>query len=305
LWDKLKLTTGCILELKEGSIDDGPGIRTVVFLKGCPLNCQWCHSPESRSFFPQLVLYRSKCVLCGKCEHLCPQKVHQVADEHHLKREACLQCGLCVDNCSHAALEIIGQTLKANELVDMLLRHRVFFQNSGGGITFSGGEATSQYQFLLALLCGCKLECIHTALDTSGCISWGKLCTLLEYTDLLLYDLKHLDEARHKYLTGVSNKLILSNLCKLKDHKTNVVVRIPLIPKINDDPAHLHAVGQFLSQTAKQERVELLPYNELAAAKYDWIDMSYELGELKRQTSEHLDNLRSVLEAYNLKVSIR
>jgi pyruvate formate lyase activating enzyme len=212
---------------------------------------------------------------------------------------------LCADNCSHAALEIIGQTLKANELVEMLLRHGVFFQNSGGGVTFSGGEATSQHQFLLALLCGCKLENIHTALDTSGFVSWYQLSSFIEYTDLLLYDLKHLDDTRHKYLTGVSNKLILENLCKLKAYKTEVVVRIPLIPGINDSLEHMHTVGQFLSQTAEQERVELLPYNELAAAKYDWIDMDYNLGEIKRQTDKYLDEIRSVLEAHSLEVSVK
>jgi pyruvate formate lyase activating enzyme len=305
LWNELKNTMGCILELKEGSTDDGPGIRTVVFLKGCPLDCQWCHSPESRSFLPQLALYRNKCTLCGKCQHLCPQKVHGVEDEHTLEREQCLLCGLCVQNCSYDALEILGQEIQAAELLDKLRRHCIFFYNSGGGVTFSGGEPTGQAEFLLALLIGCKIENIHTALDTCGYISWDRFAPLLEYTDLILYDLKHLDENKHKNLTGVSNKPILTNLCKLKEHNTKVIVRIPLIPQKNDNLEHMHAVGQFLSQKARQHRVELLPYNELAAVKYDWLDLDYKLGEQPGQTRNRLEEIMTVLSSYGLEVNVK
>jgi len=305
LWRDSKETTGCILELKEASTDDGPGLRTVVFFKGCPLNCKWCHSPESRSYLPELALYRNKCVLCGKCQHVCPQKVHRVGTDHAINRDQCLVCGLCVNNCCHDALEILGNETSAADLMSIICRHRVFFENSGGGVTFSGGEATSQYTFLLALLYACKLEKIHTALDTCGYVSWSRLSILIKYADLLLYDLKHMDEGHHKRLTGVSNKRILNNLCKLKAHNIDVIVRIPLIPKINDNLAHMHMVGQFLSQKAGQQRVELLPYNELAAVKYDWLDIDYAMDEKTTQTRETLDQIKSVLASYKLDVTVK
>ena len=264
---------GLLCDLDTFAIHDGPGIRMTVYLKGCPLSCAWCHSPESQCAEPELVFVRDRCALCGGCVEVCPQGAHHLEDgQHAVDRALCRACGRCVEVCAHGAVAIKGYPATAGEIIARAVRMLPFFRHSGGGITLTGGEVILQPEFALAVLRGCRAQGIHTAIETCGACPWPTLERLLAYTDLVLYDLKLMDDAAHRHWAGASNRLILENAARLAGRK--VQVRVPLIPGITDTEENLRAICAFMRDVGLSE-VTLLPYNEAAGAKYQWLDRSY------------------------------
>ena len=263
------VSTGIIFDIKRFSIHDGPGIRSTVFLKGCPLSCQWCHNPESQSFTPEFLFRVDRCLLCGSCIEVCPEGAIRIDNEKIITDiKKCVVQGQCVSVCYPGAREIIGREVSPSEVVDELVRDRVFYEESGGGVTFSGGEPLSQSEFLEESLKLCHEAELKTALDTCGSAPWEELESQLPYLDLVLYDHKLLDDRLHKKFTGVSNKNILENFVRLGKSGIEVIVRRPVIPGVNDSSEEINRLGVFLQENNGVSKIDLLPYHALSADKY-------------------------------------
>jgi pyruvate formate lyase activating enzyme len=292
---------GLIFDIDTFAVHDGPGIRMAVYIKGCPLECAWCHSPESQSASRETILVRDRCAVCGACVVACPEAVHSVEKrEHVLERARCQVCGACVQACPNGALQIKGYSTSAQEVVAKAVRMKPFFEPSGGGITLTGGEVTGQPEFATAILAGCRAEGIHTAIETCGASSWPRLKALVDLCDLVLYDLKLIDEEAHRRWTGASNRAILDNAGRLASY--NVQVRVPLIPGITDTEENLAGIYAFMRQVGLC-RVALLPYNPSAGAKYEWLDRPYDL-QGEPQDPATLDRLASLGRTDGLEVAI-
>ncbi len=245
-----------IFDIVRGSFVDGPGIRTTVFFKGCNLKCAWCHNPESQSFNPQMMFYKDKCTLCGKCKDICPTPNN------------CTLCGKCTLYCISEARKVCGKEYTADEVFAEIIKDKAFYVNSGGGVTFSGGECMLQIDFLCEILKKCNNSGIHTAVDTAGHIPFEYFERILPYTDLFLYDIKIFDTKKHKKYVGVGNELILENLKKLLQLGAKIWVRIPVIAGVNDSIEEMQKIKAFLNSCAKPEKVELLPYHAMGENKY-------------------------------------
>jgi pyruvate formate lyase activating enzyme len=282
------MLTGTIFDLKRYAINDGPGIRTAVFLKGCPLDCWWCHNPEGRSPYPQLMVRANRCRLCGECVKACPQGAIRLEDRVYTDTTLCQDCGACTQVCVQGARELVGRTVTVPELLKEIERDVVFFDQSGGGVTLTGGEPLMQPRFASELLKACQAHGIHTVLDTSGYAQWDVVAQAAVHTDLFLFDLKLMDDVRHRKYTGVSNQHILLNLKRLVAGGARVIVRIPLIPGVNDDEGNLRQTRQFLTGLPGLAGVEVLPYHDIAQAKYSALELAYRLPELASPPAERV-----------------
>ena len=270
-----------IFDIQRNSFVDGPGIRTTVFFKGCNLRCAWCHNPESQSAKRQMMFYKNKCTGCGKCKEKCP---------HDLKE--CDLCGKCTLYCPHDAREICGKDYTVDEVLAIVLKDKIFYENSGGGVTFSGGECMLQIDFLTELLRACKQNGIHTAVDTAGCLPFSSFERVMPYTDLFLYDVKCFDAETHQRYTGVGNATILDNLGRLLSLGKDVWVRIPVIPTVNDTEKEMQAIKAFLDGYPAPKKVELLPYHAMGEHKYDAIGK--EACAFSVPDSERLERLKQI-----------
>ncbi|MBO5756049.1 MAG: glycyl-radical enzyme activating protein [Clostridia bacterium] len=273
--------TATIFDIERASYVDGPGIRTTVFFKGCNLNCAWCHNPESQKNEPQMLFYADKCTGCGKCKEKCPNAL-----------EKCDLCGKCALYCPHDAREICGKTYTVAQVLNEVAKDKAFYEASDGGVTFSGGECMLQIDFLTEILKACKENGIHTAVDTAGCVSYDRFERILPYTDLFLYDVKCMDNARHKTFVGVGNDLILTNLRKLLKAGVRVWVRVPVIPDVNDTAEEMERLAAFLDTAGRPEKVELLPYHAMGEHKYTALGM--EAKRFSVPDEETMTRLRAV-----------
>lgn len=273
------MAEGYIFNIQRFSIHDGPGIRTTVFFKGCPLNCWWCHNPEGQSLQRELLVFNNRCIGCGTCASVCERKAITIKEgKAVLDREKCNLCGKCVDNCSTRGLEFAGKLVTDEWLLKELKKDIIFFDQSGGGVTISGGEPLMQFDFTLNLVKLLNKEGIHVTVDTSGYTEWDKLSKLVPYVDLFLYDIKLINNEKHKKYMGVSNEIILKNLEKLVDEKTKIAPRIPLIPGINDDKEDIKQFAEFLANLGFNS-VNVLPYHDFGREKYIRAGKDYKIKE--------------------------
>jgi len=298
------VTTGIIFNIQRYSIHDGPGIRTTVFLKGCPLNCWWCQNPESQTDKQEMIFWEDRCIGCALCSINCPSGAISMKDGKPVtNRNECIMCGKCSRICPARAREIMGSKVSVDDVIKEVEKDLIFYEESGGGATFSGGEPLSQSEFLGALLDGCKEKKIHTAVDTSGYVPWKILERLNSKIDLFLYDLKIMDDKRHKKYTGVSNNLILENLKKLCLVHHNIFIRFPIIPGINDDDQNIREMGEFLS-SLKIAQINLLPYHFMGIDKYKRLERIYKLADIHSPSKEKLSDISTILRNFNLKVKL-
>lgn len=298
-------TTGRIFDIMKYSIHDGPGIRTTVFFKGCPLRCWWCHNPESQSTAPELMLWPDRCIACGECLQVCAHgAVSQVGGAIVTNPDRCQDCLTCVGVCYSGARSAAGRTASVDEVMAEVAKDAIFYDESGGGVTFSGGEPLMQPDFLAALLERCKAREYRTAVETSG---YGKLNDLLRVSDLVdlfLYDVKLMDEAAHRTYTGVSNRFILGNLRELSRQHANIHVRIPVIPGVNDSPANLAATGRFVADLPGVREIHLLPYHTAGAQKYRRLARTYELPDTQPPNGEAMNRLAESMQIYGKSIKI-
>lgn len=266
-----------IFDIQRFSVQDGPGIRTSVFLKGCNVGCLWCHNPESLSRERQLMYYGDKCVMCGACASVCPHGVHKLdKEEHWLNRGVCTACGACGKVCPTGALELVGYDIGTAELVEKILRDRAFYEKTGGGTTFSGGEPLGQAVELAKVLERCKREGIHTVVETSSNVPGQAFRAVIPYTDLFICDLKCASEALHRKVTNVGNRQIKANLRTLFQGEKELWIRIPLIPGVNDNQQELSAMAELIREGGDAvKRIEFMPYHDFGKSKYTALGLDY------------------------------
>ncbi len=284
--------TGLIFNIQKFSLHDGPGIRTTIFFKGCPLSCLWCQNPEGLSSRKELFQYSNKCIGCSSCLEICPEGAISFSDsEPVIDRSICELCMTCADNCPTGALEAIGTEMTIKEITDEVLKDRVIFEESGGGVTLSGGEPLLQLTFVTELLKAMKELDINTAVETSGYVSMEALKKVSPWTDLFLYDLKLLDPEKSKEYTGISSKPVIDNFKYLAQNGSQLIVRMPLIPGVNDNRDHLRLMADTLKEIGINE-LELIPYHNLGAHKYRGLNMDYQLQGLEAPSKKQVAAVR-------------
>lgn len=293
-----------LFNIQKYSVHDGPGIRTTVFLKGCPLQCQWCHNPEGIDPKPVLLFNGKKCIQCGACVSQCPEgALDRTAGEVTVAQDKCTRCGLCHEACPTEALQLSGGYTSTEAVMEEVLKDRVFYEESGGGVTFSGGEPMLQAEALKELLIQAKKNGIHTAVDTSGFAPWEAFEAVRSHVDLFLYDVKHMCNDAHEKYTGVANSGILSNLERLSRAGARIWVRIPVIPGVNDDESHAQQLGRMLSSLNIQQ-VHLLPYHNYAGSKYHQLGMRNAFESPRPLSKDSLEGMKAIIENYGCSVRI-
>lgn len=290
-----------IFDIQKFSMDDGPGIRTIVFLKGCPLKCPWCANPESQSIEPEIGHHYTLCQECGKCAALCPQHaITMIGGDKklHIDRDKCIVCGTCVNNCIYRALSIYGRVETVDNIYEEVNKDRDYYDVTGGGVTLSGGELLAQPDFAAAILKKCKDEGINTCVETTGYATPENFAKILPYVDIFLYDMKSLDDAVHQKWTGVPLEPILKNLDTAMASPSEVVIRLPLIPGVNDYEENLFATRDKLLELNKIKpvRIEILPYHNYGEGKYVMTHRDYTLKDMKRHTPEQLAAVCKIFE---------
>lgn len=295
-----------IFDIKRYAINDGPGVRITIFLKGCHLTCDWCHNPESQSAYTQKMYSESKCIGCQECVTACPQNACTLtANGIVTDPDACLLCGTCAEVCPTKATEMSGEEMSVEHIMGMIKKETILMDQSEGGVTFSGGEPLMHHEFLLQLLEECGKEGIHRCVDTTGFASTEVLMKVARKTEYFLYDLKMMDSAKHKKYTGVANEGILKNLQTLAASGAEINVRIPLIKGVNDDEENLQQSAAFIAALpGKKKQVNILPYHNIAAKKYEKLGQVYNPGIMAEPDEERQQYVLEVFESYGLKVII-
>ena len=295
-------TKGLIFDIQRFSLHDGPGIRTTVFLKGCPLACLWCHNPESRSCAPEIAFYKAKCIGCGRCADACRHDALLPGDDR-IDRSKCRVCGKCAGVCPSEALRMVGRVATVSEILGTAMRDAAFYERSGGGVTLSGGEPLQQYEFSRALLKALREHGLHTAVDTCGLGSWESVAGLASLADLFLYDIKVVDSAKHERLCKADNSIILDNARRLAAEGMEIIFRTPIMPGLNDAPDDLRLLGEFILSLPGEQKLELLPYHRIGRGKYEALGMRYPLDDAS--APDGLDAQKAVLAAMGVRLITR
>ncbi len=296
-----------IFDIQRFSVHDGPGIRTLVFFKGCPLHCAWCSNPESQTRDPQLMFYPEKCIGCQRCVGVCETGASFVVDNVvRYDRALCNSCGRCVDACPADARRMAGTLMDVAQVMEEIEKDWLFYQRSNGGVTFGGGEATLYPAFVDAVALRCQAKGIHTAIETCGFADWSVLERATRHIDLVLYDVKHMESDVHRALCGQGNELILANLAKLcRLRRSEIVVRVPILPGLNDDEAHINHLARFVGALdGGVKRVELLAYHRFGVKKYERLGREYELDGMGVPDDEDLAAIKEVMESHGLHVKV-
>lgn len=296
---------GQVFNIMKYAVHDGPGIRTTIFLKGCPLNCWWCHNPESQELKPQLTFFPNRCIGCMDCISACKENaITEVNGRVKTDLEKCENCGDCTLVCFAEAREMAGKSMSVEEVVSEIKKDKIFYDESGGGVTFSGGEPLMQSSYLLELLKKMKRLDIHTTIDTCGYASSNILEEVAELTDLFLFDLKHMNSEKHEKYTGVSNTLILENLNKLHKMGKDIIIRIPIIPGFNDSKEELEDFRDLIGTLKNIKEVDLLSYHSIGQEKYNRLGKSYKMKEVKEPSKEDMDNAAKIIGECGVKIKI-
>lgn len=281
--------SGIVFNVQRFTIHDGPGLRTEIFLKGCPLSCKWCSNPEGQMLRPEPGLYRKRCIgekQCGGCRDVCPEmdSIGFVRNRiTSLDREKCIGCMACIEECPSDAIKAWGKEMSVSECMDIILRDRGYYEESGGGVTVSGGEPLMQADFVVGLFKQCREEGISTCLESTFCSGWNEIEKVLPFTDIIISDIKMMDPVKHKTYTGTENMLILGNLKKLADRRDDLILRIPVIPHINDDMENISQTADFILEELKNhvKVLQLLSYMRLGIEKYDSLGREYPMKDLR------------------------
>ena len=272
--------SGLVSAIQRFCVNDGPGIRTTVFLKGCPLDCKWCHNPETKSHFKEIMFDASRCTYCRACQAVCPRNCHIFTESHQYKRENCTVCGKCAEVCMTQAVSAVGETYSAKEITDILLKDKLFYDYSGGGATVSGGEPLAQFAFTEAILREAKENGIHTCLETCGFASDKQIEAVARYVDIFLYDFKESDSDLHLKYTGVSNEKILQNLRLLDRIGSKIILRCPVIPGFNDRESHFRSIAALANSLENIVRIDVEPYHPLGRGKSEMLGVNYPLADV-------------------------
>ena len=290
------MNNALIFNIQKFSVHDGPGIRTTVFFKGCPLKCIWCHNPESQNINKEILYDRKKCVLCGICQSVCPTNAIRLENKILTTDiNKCNYCGKCNIYCVYGAREVVGKVYSVDEVINEVMKDKVFYEQSNGGVTVSGGEPLIQIDFVEELLRRLKEEKIHTAVDTCGAVNFDILERAAKYTDLFLYDLKLMDDEKHKEYVGVSNKNIIENLKKVSTIHCNVNIRMPIIEGINDNDSHIEKTLELLKDL-NIKKINLLPYHNIAKHKYEKLGLVYEDEKMSIPSDVKMDSFKELFE---------
>ena len=299
-----KSTAGLIFDIQRFSLHDGPGIRTLVFMKGCPLTCAWCSNPESQRTRPEVMYYKDKCIECFTCIAACPNS-EVLKQKWPLALDECEGCGSCVTACYAEARQLVGRWVTVDAVLETVLRDTIFYEESGGGVTVGGGEPTLQADFVARFLERCREHSLHTAIETCGFTSWDIFSRVLRHVDLLLMDIKHMDTDRHKALTGVGNEQILDNARLAAAGGQDMIIRLPLIPGFNDGADHLSEIGRFIrNELSPVRRVDILPYHSTGESKSIRLGKIFGLSGKSSLSADEITAARDLLESNGLTVKI-
>lgn len=283
------MISGKIFSIQRFCTDDGPGIRTTVFVKGCPLRCIWCHNPESQAKRNEITYDAEKCVGCGRCTEACPQKCHSFGEKHAFDRSKCIGCGACAKVCPTKALELFGKSITVDEAFEEVARDKVFYSTSGGGVTVSGGEPLFQPEFTAELLKMCKENGIHTAIETSGFADGKSLLRVIEYCELILFDIKETDESLHKKYTGAPLEPIIENMKLINESKIPFILRAPIIPTLNDRAEHFDKLKTIRDSMNYCQGIQIMPYHKSGSYKYELLHRDYICSAIKEPEREAVE----------------
>ena len=296
---------GIIFNIQRFSVNDGPGVRTIVFLKGCPLSCLWCSNPESQNSFKELMFNIKNCVCCEKCKDICKENAIDFNNVNRIDRDKCINCVDCSEVCYPGALVISGEEKSVEEVISELKKDSTHFRHSNGGITLSGGEPLMQPEFTLELLKGCKANGWHTTMETTGFASKEVIDKIIPWLDLVLLDIKHMDSDRHLQSTGQRNEIILENAKRISELGVDTIIRIPVIPGFNSEKKTIEKIAKFANNLKMVKEIHILPYHRLGVNKYNCLDRKYKIEDcIVTPSREYMEELKETIENIGMKCNI-